>query len=54
MLGAFQRKRWVMLLFFYNIIYHGNALFSSARVRVCEEFFRKIGENRRKRHLQAI
>ena len=37
MLFAFQRKRRGCLLIFYNIIYHGKAPFSSARMRVCEE-----------------
>ena len=40
MLFAFQKKVGVVDVFI-NIIYHGKAVFSSARVRVCEDFSRK-------------
>ena len=41
MLFAFQKKGGDLLLFFINIIYHEKAMFSSARVRVCEVFQEK-------------
>ena len=37
MLETFQMIKVGFALFFIDILYHGNALFSSARVRVCEE-----------------
>ena len=39
--GSLSEKRKGLLMIIYIIIYHGNAFFSSARMRVCEEKTKK-------------